>query len=119
MAIAKQWDRIPKLPPNPTPPEPPERWSAPRKQEVVLRLIRGEPLHHVSRETQVPTHELESWHRRFLEAGQQDLRSRGDPEERELTVAKAKIGARMMRLELAEGLIEKRGVTDEWKRSRR
>jgi hypothetical protein len=42
-----------------------------------------------------------------------------EPEERELTLARAKIGELMMRLELAEYLIEERGLADEWKRSRR
>lgn len=102
-----------------TPPELPERWSTQRKQAVVLRLLRGESLDQVSRETQVPAHELETWQRRFLEAGQRGLRTRQDPEERELTLAKAKLGELMMRLELAEILIEKRGLTDEWKRSKR
>ena len=97
-------------------PELPERWSAKRKTEIVLRLLRGEPLDQVSRETQVPAHQLEDWQRRFLDGGQRGLRSRRDPEERELTLAKAKIGELTMRLELAEGLIEKRGFADEWKR---
>ena len=38
----------------------PERWSAQRKTELVLRLLRGELLESVSRESQVPAHELES-----------------------------------------------------------
>ena len=101
------------------PPELPERWSVQRKQEVVLRLLRGEPLDQVSRETQVPAHELEMWQRRFLEGGQRGLRTTAGPEERELTLAKAKLGELMMRLELAEVLIEKRGLMDEWKRSKR
>jgi hypothetical protein len=97
----------------------PERWSAQRKTELVLRLLRGEALDAVSRESQVPAHELESWKRVFLEHGVRGLKSRGDPEERELTLARAKIGELMMRLELAEDLIEKRGFTDEWKRRAR
>jgi transposase len=97
----------------------PERWSAPRKTELVLRLMRGETLDAVSRESQVPAHELESWKRVFLEQGTRGLRIRGEPEERELTLARAKIGELMMRLELAEDLIEKRGFTDEWKRRAR
>ncbi len=61
-----------------TPPEPsstpngaelPERWSVQRKSELVLRLLRGEALDAVSRENQVPAHELESWKRIFLEQG--------------------------------------------------
>ena len=97
----------------------PERWSVQRKTELVLRLLRGEPLDAVSRDSQIPAHELESWKRGFLETGTRGLKTRAEPEERELTLARAKIGELMMRLELAEHLIEKRGLADEWKRSRR
>jgi hypothetical protein len=96
----------------------PERWSVTRKTELVLRLLRGETLDAVSRESQVPAPELESWKRVFLESGSRGLKTRADPEERELTLARAKIGELMMRLELAEGLIEKRGFADEWKKRR-
>ena len=97
----------------------PERWSVQRKTELVLRLLRGEALDAVSRESQVPAHELESWKRGFLESGARGLKTRSDPEERELTLARAKIGELMMRLELSEHLIEKRGLMDEWKKLRR
>jgi transposase len=97
----------------------PERWSAPRKSELVMRLLRGEALDAVSRDSQVPGHELEGWKRVFLEHGARGLKSRVEPEERELTLARAKIGELMMRLELAEYLIEKRGLADEWKKSKR
>ena len=40
------------------PPETPERWSAARKTDVVLRLLKGEAVDGVSRDTQVPAHEL-------------------------------------------------------------
>ena len=97
----------------------PERWSVPRKTELVLRLLRGEALDAVSRDSQIPAHELESWRRVFLDTGTRGLKTRAEPEERDLTLARAKIGELMMRLELAEHLIEKRGLADEWKRSRR
>jgi hypothetical protein len=45
----------------------PERWSARAKTEIVLRLLKGEELGTVSREIQVPVHELERWRRIFLE----------------------------------------------------
>ena len=80
----------------------PERWSAQRRPELVLRLLRGEPLDAVSRESQVPAHELEVWKRVFLAAGGLGLKSRSDPEERELTLVRAKVGELTMRLELAE-----------------
>jgi len=74
--------------PGPSGPEDlPERWSAQRKMELVLRLLRGEPLDAVSRESQVPAHELERWKRVFLDAGGRGLKNRSDPEERELTLA--------------------------------
>jgi hypothetical protein len=46
-------------------------------------------------------------------------RDRSDPGERELTLARAKVGELTMRLELAEYLIAKRGFADEWKRFKR
>ena len=108
--------------PDPAPTETgelPDRWSAQRKTELVLRLLRGEALDAVSRESQVPAHELESWKRAFLESGARGLKTRSDPEERELTLARAKIGELMMRVELSEHLMEKRGLMDEWKKLRR
>ena len=104
--------------PGPAVEELPERWSVQRKTELVLRLVRGESLDAVSRESQVPAHELERWQRIFVEQGKRGLRTKAEPEERELILARAKIGELMMRLELAEDLIEKRGFTDEWKRRR-
>ena len=95
----------------------PERWSAQKKAEIVLRLFRGEDLGEVSRETQVPAHELESWRRVFLEGGASGLKRRGgDPADRELVRTRAKLGEVMMKLELAEGLLEKRGYAEELKK---
>ncbi len=47
----------------------PERWSAQRKTEVVLRVIRGEAIDEVAREIQVPVHEVEEWRRVSWTAG--------------------------------------------------
>ncbi len=101
---------------NSEPKELPERWRAPRKTELVLRLLRGESLDSVSRDSQVPAHELESWKRAFLDAGMRGLKRHVEPEDRELIRTRAKIGELTMRLELAEDLIEKRGLVDEWKK---
>ena len=91
----------------------PERWSAKAKTEVVLRLFRGEAVEAVSRELQVPAHELEAWRRVFLEGGQLSLKRRGgDPDERAVKQAQAKVGE-LMKLELAEMLLEKRGYGEE------
>jgi hypothetical protein len=98
----------------------PERWSAQRKTEVVLRVVRGEALDEVAREIQVPVHEVEEWRRIFLESGQQGLKRRGlDPEEREVRRLQAKIGDMTMRLELAEHLLEKKGFAEDARRLRK
>lgn len=41
--------------------DPTQRWSARRKREVALRLLSGEPLEAVSRETGVEIYRLEQW----------------------------------------------------------
>ena len=45
----------------------PKRWSAQRKAEVVMRLLRGEDIGEVSREVRVAPPELERWRRVFLD----------------------------------------------------
>ena len=76
--------------------------------------MRGEAVEGVSREVQVPAHELEAWRRVFLEGGQGGLKRRGgDPDERALKQAQAKVGELAMKRELAEILLEKRGYGEE------
>lgn len=95
----------------------PERRSAGRKEEVVLRLLRGEDLGEVSREVQVSPPELEEWRRVFLDGGRQGLKRRSrDPAEQELMRTRAKLGEMTMRMELASELIEKRGYGNELKK---
>ena len=98
----------------------PERWSVQQKTDVVLRLLRGEDLGELSREIQVPAHEIEEWRRVFIENGSAGLKRRaGDPLERELVRTRAKLGETMMKLELAEGLLERRGYGEELKKLKR
>jgi transposase-like protein len=98
----------------------PERWSAKKKSEIVLRLLRGEDLGELSREIQVPPPEIEQWREAFLSGAESGLKKRsGDPLERELVRTRAKLGETMMRLELAEELLEKRGFADDLKKLRR
>ena len=98
----------------------PERWSAKRKSGVVLRLLRGEELGELSREIQVPPPEIEQWREAFLNGAEAGLKKRaGDPLEREITRTRAKRGETMMKLELAEELLQERGFEAELKRLRR
>jgi transposase-like protein len=54
----------------------PERWSAKRKAEIVLRLLRGEDLGEISREIQVAPQVIEEWRRAFLSGAEAGLKSR-------------------------------------------
>src|SRR5271156_5279899 len=45
------------------------RWSASKKLDVVLRLLRGEKLEEISREVGVEAHRLAAWRDEFLDAG--------------------------------------------------
>lgn len=80
-----------------------ERWSVGKKTQVVLRLLRGEDLDTVSREVGVTVPELVEWRDDFLRGGREALKTRpGDPLEKKLQEALAKIGDLTMRLELWE-----------------
>ena len=58
----------------------PKRWSAERKADVVMRLLRGESLDAVSRETGLPASQLSQWRDAFVETGKAGLKSRSvDP----------------------------------------
>src|SRR5215212_4561760 len=57
-------------------PEPRRRMSARRKQETVLRLLRGLDLELVSRELGVTAAELSGWRDQFLAGGEASLKSR-------------------------------------------
>src|SRR5690606_14280569 len=71
----------------------PERWSAKRKTEIVLRLLRGEDLGQISREIQVAPQVIEEWRRAFLAGAEAGLKKRGgDPLESELVRTRAKLG---------------------------
>jgi hypothetical protein len=49
------------------------RWSSRRKEQVVLRLLRGESLDLLARETGQPAGRIAGWREEFLEAGREGL----------------------------------------------
>ena len=50
------------------------RWSAGKKMEAVLQLLRGEPLETLSRELGVEAHRLAAWRDDFLKGGKDALK---------------------------------------------
>ena len=77
------------------------RMSARRKQDAVLRLLRGEDLELVSRELAVTAAELSGWREAFLAAGETSLKSRpADARDAEIGRLKEKVGDLTMVAEL-------------------
>lgn len=83
------------------------RWSARRKEEVVLRLLRGEGLDALARETGQPAGTISGWREEFLAAGREGLKSRPAPvEDRRLAEAQRKIGELAMDNDILRALLE-------------
>ena len=80
---------------------PGQRWSAGRKREVVLRLLRGESFDVLSREVGVEIYRLEAWKARALAGLELGLKAQaGEPLAAELDAAKRHIGELSMEIEL-------------------
>ena len=72
---------------------PGQRWSASRKRDVVLRLLRGESLEALSREAGVEIYRLEAWRERAMAGLELGLKDRhGEPVAEVLDAAKRHIG---------------------------
>jgi hypothetical protein len=83
------------------------RWSARRKQEVVLRLLRGEGLDALARETGQAAGTIAGWREDFLAAGHEGLKTRpAAVEDRRLSDAQRKIGELSVDLDIAQALLE-------------
>ena len=79
------------------------RMTARRKQEAVLRLLRGEPLETVARELRVTAADLSGWRDAFLEAGAASLKSRPrDDRNTRIAQLQAKLGEITMDCELLQ-----------------
>jgi transposase-like protein len=86
------------------------RWSARRKQEAVMRLLRGESLDRVARESGQPVGRLSAWREEFIAAGQEGLKSRPAPvEDVVLRDAQRKIGEQAMEIDILRALIDEMG----------
>ena len=87
-----------------------QRWSAGRKREVVLRLLRGESVNALSRELGVEIYRLEQWRGKALIGIDESLKQRqGDPVQAELNQAMRRIGELTMENELLWQRVRKPG----------
>jgi transposase-like protein len=86
------------------------RWSAGKKMDAVLRLLRSEPLEVLSRELGVEAHRLAAWRHDFLEAGMQGLKGQRpdrSPDDRQLKEAERKVGQLTLENEILRAAAEK------------
>jgi transposase-like protein len=84
------------------------RFSAKRKRETVLRLLRGEPLDELSRELGVNASTLAQWREAFLESGLAGLKSKQtDQRDDQIANLQRKIGAITMENDLLYEKIHK------------
>ncbi len=96
-----------------------QRWTVRRKQEAVLRLLRGESVELLSRELGVEVYRLEAWHEKAMSGMEICLKERkGDPLQAGLDTAMKRIGELTMQVELLEAKVE-RSVPLARRRSRR
>ncbi len=88
------------------------RWSASKKLDVVLRLLRGEKLEELSREVGVEAHRLAAWRDEFLDAGKEGLKGKRatTEDDRRLRDAERKIGELTLENEIWKKVAEKRGL---------
>jgi transposase len=95
---------------RPGPLAPGQRWSAARKREVVLRLMRGESAELLSRELGLPIFKLEQWRQKAEAALEGALKEReADPADGELAAAMRRIGELSMEVELLRARIGRSG----------
>ncbi len=95
------------------------RWSARRKEGVVMRLLRGESLDLLARETGQPAGRIVSWREEFLVAGREGLKARGlGPEDRALSDAQRKVGELSMEVDVLKALLDKKGPPQSPRRSK-
>jgi len=87
-----------------------QRWTAARKREEVLRLLRGESLELLSRELGVELYRLEKWRDAALAGMEEALKARnGDPLKAELDNAMKRLGELTMENELLWARVRRPG----------
>ena len=95
------------------------RWSARRKEGVVMRLLRGESLDLLAREIGQPAGRIAGWREDFLAGGREGLKTRPLPiEDVTLREAQRKVGELSMENDILRALLERKGHPQSPRRSR-
>ncbi len=94
-----------------------QRWTARRKVELLLQLIKGEvKLVDACREHDLQQSDVESWMETFLKAGERGLKARSEDEQavhdREVRELRAKVGELVLELDARKQLDALTGKPD-------
>ena len=83
-----------------------KRWSAAKKAEIVLALLRGtKQLVDICRENDLKQSEVEKWKEDFLSGGEQNLKAKSvEKGEQEIKELKAKVGELTLELDARKKL---------------
>lgn len=84
-----------------------KRFSRQRKVEIAIRLIKGESLEELSRETGRPAYELARWRDQFMDRGYTAFSEPGKEAEDLLARYKEKLGEQTMENELLREKIKR------------
>ncbi|MBA3807736.1 MAG: IS3 family transposase [Solirubrobacterales bacterium] len=94
------------------------RWSARRKEGIVMRLLRGESLDLLARESAQPAGRISAWREEFLTAGREGLKARPlAAEDFSLREAQRKVGELSMENDILKALLERKGHPQSPRRS--
>jgi hypothetical protein len=95
------------------------RWSARRKEGAVLRVLRGESLDLLARESGQPAGGISGWREEFLAGGREGLKARPAAVEGvALRDAQRKVGELSMEVDVLNALLERKGGPPSPRRSR-
>lgn len=87
------------------------RWSARRKADAVMRLLRGESLEEVSRDIRVEAHRLAAWRDDFIASGTEGLKANpGQGEDRRVRELERKVGELTLDNDILRTAARKRGL---------
>lgn len=88
------------------------RWSANKKLDVVMRLLRGEKLEALSRESGIEAHRIAAWRDEFIDGGKEALKARRavTEDDRRLREAERKIGELTIENDIWRAVARKRGL---------
>ena len=85
--------------------DPQKRWTAKAKKELVIRILRGESMEEISRQSQVELYRLQEWRDKALLGMEEAMKAGGQKTvvERALEDAQTTIGRLTMELEVFRG----------------